>query len=49
MHVDLHVAWKDGFQKPILWYYLPNGHWLLKWSIEQLGNHTVQNLRIIFN
>ena len=33
----------------ILWYYLPNEHWPLKRSIEQLGNHMVQNLRIIFN
>ena len=30
-----------------MWYYLPNGHWLLKQSIKQLGNHMVQNLRII--
>ena len=33
----------------LLWYYLLNGHWPLKRSFEQLGNHTVQNLRIIFN
>ena len=35
--------------KLIQWYYLPNGHWLLKWSVEQLGNHIVLNLCIILN
>ena len=36
-----------NFYVPQMWYYLPNGHWPLKRSVEQLGNHTVLNLHII--